>query len=292
MNRLQKKCFIGATGMHLLLVVILFVGPAFIRGDKVDDSEVITFIPDLLTDKPFSNPGATTSRPAPQQQPQPQPQAQPQPQPQVEPPTRQPEPPPQPVRDPDPPKVATPKVNKPDPDSLEPDKDKKPTTRQVQVSDKVVKLKQPPKTTTTSKSSTQTAANNERQRQVANAVKAIRGNVSTTTKVEMPEGPGGGSGVSYANYAQEVRRVYTEAVRIPPEVEDDQAVVEVRVTIARAGTVVSSSITKPSGSPVIDRAIQAALDRVNFVAPFPQGAKESQRTFIISFDLKARKLIG
>jgi len=64
------------------------------------------------------------------------------------------------------------------------------------------------------------------------------------------------------------------------------------VTIARNGNVISSSIVKPSGSPQADRAIQATLDRVNFVAPFPQGAKEAQRTFIISFELKAKKLLG
>lgn len=282
MNRLQKKCFIGATGLHLLLVVILFVGPAFIRGDKVDDSDVITFIPDVLTDKPFSNPGATAPRPAAQPQPQPQPQ------PEVQPPP--PEPQRQPIREPDPPKTVTPKVNKPDPDSLETRTEKKPTTRQVQVSDKVVKISR--NTKTTSKPATSSTASNQRSQQVNTALRNIQGNLSTTTKVEMPEGPGGGSGVSYANYAQEVRRVYTEAVRIPPEVEDDQAIVEVRVTIARGGNVISSSILKPSGSPVIDRAIQAALDRVNFVAPFPQGAKETQRTFIISFDLKAKKLLG
>ncbi len=29
MNRLQKKCVIATAGLHLLLLVILFVGPAF-----------------------------------------------------------------------------------------------------------------------------------------------------------------------------------------------------------------------------------------------------------------------
>jgi len=284
MSRLQKKCFVGATAMHLLLLVVLFVGPAFFVADKIDDSDVITFVPAMLTDEKFSNPGATAPRPTPQPQPQP-----PQPQPQAEPPTPQPQPQPQPVRDPDPP-VETPKINKPDPDSLESKPEKK--THQVKVSDTVVKIKQPPKTTSTSKPKTQTVANNEQPQQVSSALRRIRGNLSATTRVEMPEGPGGGSGVSYANYAQEVRRVYTEACRIPPDVSDDSAVVKVRVTIARNGNVISSSITTPSGSSELDRAIQATLDRVTFVAPFPAGAKDSQRTFVISFDLKAKKLLG
>jgi len=289
MSRLQKKCFIGATGMHLLLVVILFVGPAFFVADKIDDSDVITFVPAILTDEKFSNPGATAPRPAPQAQPQPQP-PQPQPQPIVEPPKPQPQPQPEPERDPEPPKPETTKVKTPDPDSLEPKPEKK--KPQVKVSNTVVKLKQPSKTTSTSKDTTQIEANKERQQQVASALRSIRGNLSATARVELPEGPGGGSGVSYANYAQEVRRVYTAACQIPPDVEDESAVVKVRVTIARNGNVISSSIVTPSSSAQLNRVIQATLDRVNFVAPFPQGAKDSQRTFIINFDLKATKLLG
>src|ERR1051326_2994784 len=33
MNRVQKKCFIIATGFHLLLFSILIVGPAFLPSD-------------------------------------------------------------------------------------------------------------------------------------------------------------------------------------------------------------------------------------------------------------------
>ena len=286
MSRLQKKCFIGATGVHLLLFGVLIVGPAFFVADKIDESDVITFVPAILTDDKLSSPGATAPRPV-QPQPQPQP-PQPQPQQIVEPPKPQPQP--QPERDPDPPKAETPKDNKPDPDSLEPKTEKK--KPQVKVSNTVVKLKQPSKTTTTSKDTAQNEANKERQQQVATALRSIRGNLSATAKVELPEGPGGGSGVSYANYAQEVRRVYTEAVRIPTDLEDESAVVKVRVTIARNGNVVSSSIVTPSGSTQLDRVIQATLDRVTFVAPFPQGAKDAQRTFTISFDLRAKKLLG
>lgn len=276
MSRLQKKCFIGASGMHLLLLVVLFVGPAFMSGDKVDDTPVLTFIPTITTDDKVSGGGA----PKP-----PTPQPQPQPQPQVQPPTPQPQP--QPVRDADPPKVETPKITKPSTDSLDPQPEKK--THQVKVSDTVVKIKQPSKTT--SKPNTQTASNTERQQQVANTLRRIQGNLSSTTTVDMPEGPGGG-GPSYANYAQVVRKIYTDAWTIPADVTDDEATVKVRVTIARGGNVISSSIVQSSGSALVDRSIQATLDRVTFVAPFPEGAKEAQRTFTINFSLKAKKLLG
>ena len=62
--------------------------------------------------------------------------------------------------------------------------------------------------------------------------------------------------------------------------------------IARDGKVASSRILQSSGSPAVDRSIQTTLDRVTFVAPFPAGAKDSQRTFTISFSLKAKKLLG
>lgn len=274
MSRLQKKCFIGATGMHVFLLLLLVVGPAFISSDKVDDSPVLEFRPMILTDDKLSNPGATAPRATPQ----------PQPQPQVQPPPPQPQPQ---VRQPDPPKIDVPKVTKPDPDAIE----AKPTPKrhQPQVSDRIVKI---PRDVKTPSRPTTSTANNQRQQEVAKVIKNIKGNLSQTTTVEMPEGPGGGSGPSYANYAQEVRRVYTQAWSIPSDVDDDEATVKVSVVIARSGQVVSSRITQSSGSPAVDRSIQATLDRVTFVAPFPAGAKDSQRTFIISFSLKAKKLLG
>ena len=38
MNRTQKKCFMAATGMHGLLLAILFVGPAFLSSSKQSDN--------------------------------------------------------------------------------------------------------------------------------------------------------------------------------------------------------------------------------------------------------------
>ena len=44
MSRLQKKCFIAASGLHLLLVVILLVGPAFLAAHsrKTEDKDFKT----------------------------------------------------------------------------------------------------------------------------------------------------------------------------------------------------------------------------------------------------------
>jgi protein TonB len=277
MSRLQKKCVIGATGFHLLLLGILIVGPAFLSQDKVDATPVLEFIPMNVTDAAVS--GGGSPRP-----PAPQPPA-PQTQPQVQ------QPAPAPSQPDVPPKVEATKATRPVPDSLEPRPEKQP--HKVRVSDKVINPRDR-KTSDKPANDTQAAsrASAERKQQVATALKNIQGGLTSSTKVEMPDGPvgPGGGGASYANYAQEVRRIYTEAWRIPDDVTDDEATVKVSVTIARAGHVISSRILQTSGSRRVDDSIQATLDRVTFVRAFPEGAREAQRTFTISFSLKAKKL--
>src|SRR6185312_4946771 len=56
MNRLQKKCFIATAGIHLLLVVILVVGPAFFnRQQKTDNTQILEIIPPNLIDAAFNS---------------------------------------------------------------------------------------------------------------------------------------------------------------------------------------------------------------------------------------------
>ena len=293
MSRLQKKCFIGATGFHLLLLAVLIVGPVLMSPGESDSTPVLEFIPMIVTES--SNQGGGTPRPTPPTTTPPA--AQPQPQPQVQPQVSQPQPPPQ--RDPDPPKVEKVKPAKPDPESLEPKPEKKP--HQVQISEKVINprerkpptkpLPDPVAAATAAAAATAHAAA-ERKQQVAAALKNISSGLTSSTKIEMPDGPNGpgGGGPSYASYGQEVRRIYTEAWRIPDDVTDDEATVRVSVTIARAGHVISSRIIQSSGSKLVDKSIQATLDRVTFVRPFPDGSKDSQKNFNISFSLKAKKL--
>ena len=64
------------------------------------------------------------------------------------------------------------------------------------------------------------------------------------------------------------------------------------MTIGRDGSVISSRILNPSGDSRVDNSVRRTLDRVTFVAPFPDGAKEKDRTFIINFNLKAKRLLG
>ena len=286
--------------MHVLLFVVLIVGPGFFsKDDTMDESQVMTYVPLIATDEnkqgggapPRANP--TPNPPAPEV-----PTPTPTPTLRVQDTVRQPDPPSPrlPARDVEPEKPKP--VSRDTRDSLDP-KPEKPKPHQVQVNKKVVTIpKNRPTTTTSSNTDTTEQEKRDIERAAANArlfanagINISRGLAPSTT-VSMPEGPGGG-GVSYAPYAQIVRKVYTDAWRIPDDVTDDEAIVKVSVTIARDGSVISSRIITESGSNLVDRSIQNALDRVTTIGvAFPAGAKESQRTFTISFSLKAKKLLG
>ena len=58
------------------------------------------------------------------------------------------------------------------------------------------------------------------------------------------------------------------------------------------GNVIDSKLLKPSGNTALDRSVKRALDRVRFVAPFPEGSLDPQRTFTINFNLKSKRFSG
>ena len=122
------------------------------------------------------------------------------------------------------------------------------------------------------------------------AYESLTKNLSSGTTIE-PLGPGG---EPYADYGQVVKSYYDQAWIDPEDVSEDAATVKVKVVIGRDGSVNADSIVKRSGISALDRSVQNALDRVRIrgLPPFPEGAKESQRTYIINFNLKAKRLIG
>ena len=66
MNRLQKKCVIATAGVHLLLLLILIVGPAFFYSKpKADDLQVLDVIPANLIDAAFNSGVANATPPPP-----------------------------------------------------------------------------------------------------------------------------------------------------------------------------------------------------------------------------------
>jgi colicin import membrane protein len=122
------------------------------------------------------------------------------------------------------------------------------------------------------------------------AFESLSKNLSSGTTIE-PLGPGG---EAYADYGQVVKSYYDQAWIDPEDVSEDAATVKVKVVIRRDGTVISDSIQKRSAIAALDKSVQNALDRVRIrgLPQFPEGAKESQRTYIINFNLKAKRLVG
>jgi protein TonB len=278
MNRLQKKCFIVSAGLHLLLAVILVVGPAFLSSkDKTADMRILDFVPSRLVDAAVSGGGNPNAKPPPRAIPAPQPAPQPQK-------MREPEPPREPV-----------KPNKVAPESWEATKEQKPKKPQLTLTPAVRKKDSP-------KTMKEPPATDPRERQLADArrrtaelisrtTRSLRDDLSSTTTIDTNYGPGGG-GEAYANYAQVVKSIYEHAWVPPDDSANDDAITKVTVTIANDGTVISARVLQASGDSKVDNSVQRTLDRVTFIAPFPEGAKEKQRTYTINFNLKAKRLLG
>jgi len=191
-------------------------------------------------------------------------------------------PPPKPVEPVTPPE-------KPDPD-LTP----------VKIPDKPVKPRDdtpdfmPVKRTATDDAAVQKAARDaqrKREQQAKafrDAMRSIQKNASSATTVEMP----GTSSVSYANYASIVKSIYEREWTPPDSSASDDANVKVKVVISRDGSVESATIIGASGDSSVDGSVQRTLDHVTFIAPFPDGATENEKTFILNFNLKAKRMFG
>ncbi len=265
MNRLQKKCILATVGIHLLLLVILLVGPAFFQPrHKADDLQVLDVIPANLIDAQFTSGVRNAQPPPPVVQPAPQP---PVPQPVVTPP---PKPSPEPVVKPEAVKPA------PAPDKIQ--------LHKIEPNLKPVVHNAPRNVPKNNSSQT-----SQQTRALRKAIQSLKNNLSSSTTVDMP----GNSSVAYASYASAVKSIYDQAwAQVPLDsVANEDENVKARVTIASDGTVVSARIIESSGDPALDVSVQKTLERVTFIAPFPEGTTDKQRTYTINFNPQLRKML-
>ncbi|HLX95056.1 MAG TPA: energy transducer TonB [Verrucomicrobiae bacterium] len=266
MNRLQKKCILATAGIHLLLLVILLVGPAFFEPrPKPDDSQVLDVIPANLIDAQFTS-GVRD--------------AQPPPTPVVTPPAPQPQPTPPPPKPVEPVPTLTERLEKmfkaeppkPAPEKVQPHKiqpDLKPVVHNA------------PKNVPDDSA--------KRARALRKAIQSLKNNLSSSTTVDMP----GNSSVAYANYASAVKSIYDQAwAQVPLDtVANEDENVKARITIASDGTVISARIIDSSGDAALDASVQKTLERVTFIAPFPEGTADKQRIYTINFNPQLRKML-
>jgi len=302
MNRMQKKCLIASLALHALLCVILLIGPAFLSSNpKGVDQPTLEVIPSKIVDSLFSGGGNPKANPPAAQR--------------VEepiPPAKQTE-----AHPPDP----TPKApqikeqeRKPALEKIKPPQEiiEKPALQkpEIKVSTTVVKrtsekekeeqtraeaeakarAQAEAKTRAKAEADARRRATQQLESRLNSTYESLSKNLSSGTTIE-PIGPGG---EPYADYGQVVKSYYDQAWIDPEDVSEDAATVKVKVVIGRDGSVNADSITKRSGISALDKSVQNALDRVRIrgLPPFPEGAKEYQRTYIINFNLKAKRLVG
>jgi TonB family protein len=303
MNRLEKKCFITSAAVHGLLfgAVIIFGSGFFVRKEKAER------VPHLLTAyDPRMVTDALTMGGNPNVLPQP---ADPTPKP--------------PAPQPEPPKAETkPQVEepKPEPKRTETPKPERLTSKDAEPVTKNPKVKDTPKprlddlslkpvvrpNKNTSKprkddsdekkaeTEARNHANAVRKANIAkfnNAINSLSTGLSSRTPVVIESGPGG-SAFSAVNYDDLIASKYYNAWVAPNGVSDSTPSVLVTITVTRDGTVMSGRILKGSGNAALDRSIQNVLNNVTFIEPFPEGAKDQQRTFKISFNLEAKRQLG
>ena len=114
----------------------------------------------------------------------------------------------------------------------------------------------------------------------------MKSNLKPGTTIDLP----GNSSVAYANYATVVKSVYEQAWILPNDVTDN-ANTKASVTIASDGTVITARIVTPSDDAGLDASVQRTLDRIRFIAPFPEGATEKERTYTINFNPQVKRLL-
>ncbi len=121
----------------------------------------------------------------------------------------------------------------------------------------------------------------DNSRAINNTIKNLSHQLSSSTKIDMP----GNASASYASYASVIKTVYDRALlpHLPAEVANKSEKTEVKIVIGNDGTVISSEIISPSGDPAWDNSVQRTLDSVTFVAPFPDGVTDKERTYTLGF---------
>jgi len=324
MNRLQKKCLLASSGLHGFLLLLLVFGSAFfISKEKPVSNQRINVVPTRLIEDALAGGGGNPNLPrtddrqkgdtlVPQPAvvtPPPQP-VQPAPQPaQPLPPPPKPETKRTETKKPDLP-APTPKTLKPvkpvevaKPKALEKVPEEKPRidlndlvpVARTQADKRKAQQEAEARETARQQAAATAAANAAREklaRQIDEANKRLRAGFSGDTKVEV----GGPGGEAYANYGALVQTAYEDAweaaLRFVNDLNDDDAVAVVRVTIARDGRVIGARIVERSGRAAVNSAVQRALDSVKRLPPFPDFINDSERSFKINFNLKAKKLLG
>ncbi len=119
----------------------------------------------------------------------------------------------------------------------------------------------------------------------------IPGGLSSPVDIHIDAG-GGPNAAAFLDYGQMMVRIYEQMWLVPANLNDSLSIVSVTVTVARNGRVLKSQLLKPSGNSAIDKSVGETLQKVIQFEPFPASFRESQKTFNIDFNLKAKRNTG
>lgn len=310
---LQKKCLTASAVTHGLLLVLVFIGSAFIpQKPKIEGPEFeLVDIPEMLVAEPnvVSGGDPNAGRPQPPVQPQPPAPVTPvpeQPKPKinpqqipVEPPKEAPKPKeikPEPVKPlepkPEPRKTLDPDafdfnktktITKAEPKTVKPEtafdlnKAKKITVKPVETA----KSGQAERESSSAAAARQAA---QASQLLANAMKAVSG---TGGRVGInPDAIFGPGGKAQMSYHLAVATIYErEFKRHPVPSRGTDPAVEVEVTVRRDGTIVGTRVTRPSSRAEFNRAVDAVRAGIKRVPPFPADLSGDTITIKINFNL-------
>lgn len=308
MSRLQNKCLIVSVAMHVLLIAVLLLAPAFQKEEpKPDPPKPVNLIHGALVAKALQAAAAAPARPV--QEPPKAPEPKPKP----------PEPKPKPL-EPKPKKVEQPKPQpKPQPKKTTPKKatPKKPAPKKTTVKPKISKPKiTKPKVTPkprprpkikvnipTQLQTKRDPAQEQREREAeARRIREakekaerdrarLRTRLASATNLKFSKSVSprisGGSSRATQDYGSRVVSTYNREWREPAGISS-ASIVTVTVTISKSGYVKSARISKRSSNSTLNSSIQSLINRVKKFPAFPPGMNQSEFTLSIDFEMQNR----
>ncbi len=297
--------------MHGLLVFVLIFGTAFFSSKEkpIDSPHILELVPGMtVTDgRTHGGGGVPAQAPAPSPPPVQKPaepiSARPDPKPEREPEHQKPvvqplKPKPEPRETVSELPTPKPKKTKEKPAPAErpkPSAKPTPTKPTVDISKPIIRdTKQKQALAEAAERAAQERIQHQRLSALAGARRNLEKNLSDGPPIEALGAAGGmgGGGAAEINYRDLVFSKYDAAWIAPDDVDDDEANTKVRVVIARNGNVISADVIKASGNAKLDKSVRRTLDSLRYIHPFPESSRDSQRTFIINFNLKSKRGIG
>jgi protein TonB len=299
MGRLQKKCMMVSAGVHVALVLVLILGPAFRtapeKPKRVSQINLLSAVAIEAALSQASQKESIPSEPKPIVQERPEPPNPVQEKPKPTPPKKVEPPKPTPVEPPKPKVQEKPKVvPKPKPPEVKPKPKPKPkpkinfnaTTPKV---DPAREKREAESRATKRELDAQRKNAAKRQREMNEALDSLGDNLNQ--RLDINANLVGGSALG--NYRLWVRTAYNKAWVQPSDGGNSRSATRVKVVVNLDGTVASATVIGASGNQGLDQSVRDALKRVSRIQRRPPAETTTgERTFIINFNLKDGRISG